>query len=90
MEPGYHDTTFVTDEDMPPQVGFVEILNTPQTLEIRVHTTDGWMISDKLMMFIHHDLGMVPLTKEGRIGDQEPYLTKPRSGNPWNFSSFLM
>ena len=41
VEPGYHNTPFVTDEDVPMQVGFVEIWNTPQTLEIRVHTTDG-------------------------------------------------
>jgi len=67
VEPGYHQTPFVSDEDTPVQVGFVEIWNTPQSLEIKVHTTDGWQISDKLRMFIHHDLDQVPLTKKGGL-----------------------
>jgi len=67
VEPGYHQTPFVSDEDEPFQVGFVEIWNTPQSLEIKVHTTDGWLISDKLRMFIHHDLDEVPMTKKGRL-----------------------
>ena len=67
VEPGYHNTPFVSDQDDPFQVGFVEIWNTPQSLEIKVHTTDGWLMSDKLMMFIHHDLGLVPLTKKGNL-----------------------
>ncbi len=87
VEPGYHNTPFVSDEDEPFQVGFVEIWNTPQSLEIKVHTTDGWLISDKLRMFIHHDLDQVPLTKKGRLEIKSlPYEWKIE--DPLDFMEF--
>ncbi|MBT8354604.1 MAG: hypothetical protein KJO60_08785, partial [Desulfofustis sp.] len=87
VEPGYHQTPFLSDEDTPVQVGYVEIWNTPQSLEIKVHTTDGWLISDNLRMFIHHDLGEVPLTKKDRLEIKSlPYENKIKT--PLDFMEF--
>ena len=66
VEPGFHQTPFLTDEDVPLQVGVVSMWNTPQEFVLNVQTTDGWLI-EKLNLFIHHDLDQLPMTKKGAL-----------------------